>query len=234
MGCSCYWNDTCDPLPDGSSVTCAGGVCLALDAPPLGSLGARCTAGTECGLHEGERLACERGLCALPRCPFGELGCPCGPLQPCGEYYGHSLVCDQGTCQRGDCSPGEMACGCDAGICAEDTSCRDGLCRRDSVAHAVVSSAAARACDVVLVDAASEVVSVRFDAAIRGAYFRHTPRTGLSFIAREDAPFPDDGITIVTEGVPGDGAPAFSVEQVTCYDGRPELVEGVTIDLTAE
>jgi len=221
-GCGCGTNGECQTT--GLGLTCANGVCRAVDAPAPGTLGGECGDTQACGVADGEQLACTGGICQKPSCPTGQVGCPCGPYGRCGLVETNTLWCFDGLCSRGRCeAPATVGCLCSTdGDCASGHRCADSICRNGGASSVSVGNPDARACDVLLVETqAGRAPNVRFAPGVRGEQVYRSKKLALSFIAASDQPLPDPAVTI--EAQSGSVA-AYAVALSECADRAGQQV----------
>ncbi len=92
-----------------------------------------------------------------------------------------------------------------------------------------VSSAQARACDVLFEDTDQvEVTAVSFGDGVQGTFVREGRRTAASFFSTADAPIPDGAVQVRTAGA---GVDTLKIARVACADRKGEALADVELTL---
>jgi hypothetical protein len=114
------------------------------------------------------------------------------------------------------CSPGNAGCACIEGnLCQGGLTCDMGLCRGVVGIELIVDDAAARACEVVVVEEGTEVLGVDFSPGTTGTSIHEAPRTAITFHRDDDTAFAAGAITVRrTDGT----APSLSLRHARCFD----------------
>lgn len=89
-------------------------------------------------------------------------------------------------------------------------------------------SADARACEVMLLDAAGQLGAPIFGAAVEGRSLRRGDRLAVAFAHRADGPIAAGAVGLVA----ADGGDGVRIESATCFDaaGQPLANATVTLD----
>ncbi|MCK6549423.1 hypothetical protein L6R52_26525 [Myxococcota bacterium] len=133
-------------------------------------------------------------------------------------------------CSSGDpCAAGAEACTCRASTpaCDDGLGCTNGTCTKLDETALSISSADARACDVLVEDAGVVVEGAAFTGAT-GQVVREAPQTAISFFAASDAPFAAGAVRLRTRGT---GTPR--VVSATCFDAAGRALANVTVRVGA-
>lgn len=132
-----------------------------------------------------------------------------------------SSACDGGPVSPdgGACTPGAADCAClPTGDCHAGLTCDDGLCRRQEGVSLVVTDPAARSCEAIVVEDATEIFGVDFGDAVSGTHVREAPRTAVAFHRTTDVEF-ETGAATVRHASGG----TLRLRRARCFDrdGRP-------------
>ena len=152
---------------------------------------------------------------SLVLCLFAALISACGDTAPPPD--------------AGVCAPGGAGCACLAGgLCGAGLVCDTGLCRAVSTSGLTVTNAAARSCEVVLVEAGTEVLGVDFADGTLGTQVHESPRTAVTFTRQTDTPFAAGAVTVRrTDGM---GA-AVTLSHARCFDREGNALPGDSLRL---
>jgi hypothetical protein len=114
------------------------------------------------------------------------------------------------------CTPGSAGCACLEGeICTGSAVCEMGICRGVDTDEIEVTDVAARACEVVVQEQATEVLGVDFSAGTRGTHVHESPRTAVTFAREDDTAFPAGSVRLRrTEGTAG----MLMLRRARCFD----------------
>jgi len=124
------------------------------------------------------------------------------------------LQCTDGLCKAPACVAGTMGCPCrTGGACDTGLECIDAACQAAAGTGLFVGSAAARACDVVLL---APDATASFGTSVSGVSARRGDRLALSFVAKGDAAL--DGPVASVTGGDGKALSGLTPEKAQCYD----------------
>lgn len=140
-----------------------------------------------------------------------------------------AVGCDQAAqdIDAGACTPGAAECACLAtGDCHAGLTCDDGLCRSQESVSLVVTDPAARSCEAIVVEDATEIFGVDFGEAVSGTHVREAPRTAVAFHRTADVQF-ETGTATVRHASGG----TLSLRRARCFDREGRPLEGEPLRL---
>lgn len=152
---------------------------------------------------------------SLVLCVFIALASACGEPEPSPD--------------AGTCAPGSAGCAClEGAMCADGLVCDNGLCRMVARAELTVTNPAARSCEVVLVEAGTEVLGVDFAEGNLGTHEREAPRTSVAFTRQSDTAFAGGSVTVRrSDGMGG----SVTLTRARCFDKDGNALTGDTLRL---
>ena len=129
----------------------------------------------------------------------------------------------------GMCAPGTAGCACiDGTMCQGGLVCELGLCAGVDTIEIDVTDANARACEVVLVEEATEVLGVDFSAGSLGTHVHESPRTAVTFSRETDTAFAAGSVLVRrTEGA----SAALRLTRGRCFDRDGNVLAGEPLRL---
>lgn len=149
------------------------------------------------------------------------------PITRAAQAMGLALTLCAAACSSSD-GDGSTPTGCTPGAaeaCPSGETCSAaGLCvPTGGVAGAlVIDGADARACEILLASASTQVVNASFGDGVTGVLRRRDPRAAIAVSSA--AGFADDAIRLELDGAPS----GLSVAEVNCYDANGAALAGVT------
>jgi hypothetical protein len=138
-----------------------------------------------------------------------------------------------GPSSSGECVQGERGCACQIGsVCESPAVCVDNLCSAADDHRLIVSGGEnLRACELVLRDGATRIVSVEFDPEVQGQFSRRGKKTAIAFISAADRQI--DGRAVHVRAVDDpDGVDALRIDQSECFDRNGNSVAGAAVTLS--
>ncbi len=124
------------------------------------------------------------------------------------------------------CVEGAAACPCKQDqTCNAGLVCQEGMCAGAASKGLVISSADARACDVLLTEGTGEVLGATFVSGVTGVHKRRAPNVAVSFARDSDAAFDPGSVTLTIAGE----ETGFTIKSSTCYDASGTAIAGATV-----
>ena len=126
------------------------------------------------------------------------------------------------------CAEGTADCPCRAGdMCDAGLVCDTGKCVGMTASGLTVSSADARACDLMLEEQSARVLSATGGDDVEVAHRRRAPRVAISFASKSDAPIAVGAVVLQSTGDAG----GFAITSSTCYGADGAAIDGAQVTL---
>ncbi len=196
-------------------------------------------------LHNGETMnyriffACLMALAMLtacgekknntqntPDCPAGTFGCECLDGDVCND----GLVCFNAVCTNGDDGNNANNDPPDAGPDMDTDMPDTGPDDNFDGLGLTVTGEDARACEVLITDAAEAIASVGFANNVEGRSQRRGQKLAVAFTAKDDEPLIEGDVSFVLkDGV--ENLDGVTLSQARCFDRQGAVLQGTSLEV---